>query len=113
MQGSAPGMRHQYGLGRDSNSIRCGAVTAVAEVDSDSNVVHLFHCRDSCFGQSRVCRFKTTGTQGVPFVICDLHNAHIPLAELLDHFEAVFEYGSLLETLYDSKFSFLFCTGNI
>src|SRR5277367_2145 len=79
-------MRDQNRLLRFANTLGGGAVSAVAEVDGNSEVVHLLHSGNARLTESSIAGLQASVSEQAAIVVSKLHDAH---AELPEHFDAL------------------------
>src|ERR1700690_3395769 len=86
VNGSASGMRDEDRLFRFGNAFRGSAVSAVAQVDGHSEIVHLFHSGNAGFAESGVAGFQASIAEDAAIVVSELHDSDTELAK---HFNAL------------------------
>jgi hypothetical protein len=90
-----------------------GAVSAVAEVDGDSEVVHLFDSGDARFAESGIAGLEASIAKDAAIVVGELHDAH---AEAAEHFNALgifLEKCGVLEAGKNPEFVFALGAGDV
>src|SRR6266403_5163494 len=105
VNGSAPRMCDQNWLFRSLDCFRRGAVAAVAEIDSHTQLVHLLHCTLTCLAKTRVARLQTSIAKNAPIVIGKLHDAHAQPAKHLNARGIGLKEAGVLKARHDAQFA--------
>ena len=85
----------------------------MAEVDSDSEVVHFLDGSDARFAEAGVTGFETTVAEEAAIVVGELHDAHAQLAKHLDAFGFFLEKRGVLETGKNADLVFTLGAGDV
>ena len=87
----AAGVRDENGLLRFRDTFRGRAISAVAQVDGHSGVVHLLNGGDACFAEAGIAWFEAAVAKYAAVIVGELHDADAQAAEDIDALGVLFQ----------------------
>lgn len=99
---SAARVTDQYGLGRRGDGVRGGAISAVAEIDSDADRIHLFHSSNALGAQAGIAGFQAAVAENAARIVSELHNAHTEVPEHSNTAGILLQKRGVLKPGYDT-----------
>ena len=103
---AATGVSDERRLGGSGDAIGCRFRVRMAEIERDTDLVHLRDGLAAELGHAIGFAIKTTDSKRSAPVIIELHDADAELAEQFDPLDFVFEHGSGLERVDDAELLF-------
>src|SRR5579859_3623033 len=113
VNGSAPRMCDEDWLFRSLDRFRRGAIAAVAEIDSDTQLVHPLHCALTCFAKTRVARLQTSIAENAPIVIGKMHDADAQPPKNLNARGIGLKEAGVLKARHDAQLALALGAGDV